>query len=67
MRKKTLDRDIVTLLVFTLFTIVSWVGFEVYRAYTHRAPAPQVDQTYLQSFDTTLDTKVLQQLEARTP
>ncbi len=67
MRKKTLDRDIVTLLVFTLFTIVSWVGFEVYRAYAHRAPAPEIEQTYLQSFDTKLDTSVLQKLGQRTP
>lgn len=66
MRKKTFDRDIVTVLVFTLLTIVFWVGFEVYRAYT-RAPAPEVPETYLGGFDTTLDTTVLQKIESRNP
>lgn len=66
MRKKTFDRDIVILLVSTLLTIAFWVGFEVYRAYT-LAPAPDVPEAYLSSFDTTLDTTVLQKIESRNP
>lgn len=67
MRKKNLDRDIVILLLFTLFTIVSWVGFEVYRAFVRHTPPPANVQTYLKSFDTNLNTEVLNKLQSRNP
>ncbi len=66
MRKNQLDRDIVTVLVATLITLVCWVGFDVYRAYTRRQ-VPEVLQKYLQEFDPKLDTDVLDQLEKRLP
>jgi len=66
MRKSQLDRDIVTVLVATLITVVCWVGFEVYRAYNHRQ-VPEVVQKYLQEFDPKLDTTVLDKLEKRLP
>lgn len=66
MRKNNLDRDIVMVLVATLVTVISWVGFEVYRAYT-QIPIPDVLQKYLQEFDPTLDTAVLDHLEKRLP
>ena len=66
MRKKRYDRDIVILLVTSLITLVTWVGFEVYRAYT-QIEIPEVLQRHLQSFDSHLDTAVLDQLETRQP
>jgi len=64
MRKKGIDRDLVIVLTTTLITLATWVGFEVYRAYT-KVTIPEVLQKHLQPLNPTLDTKVLDQLEQR--
>jgi hypothetical protein len=65
MRKKSLDRGIVMILVFTLLTTLTWVGLEVYRAYA-KIEIPDVNQ-YLQELNPTLNTRVLEQIESRSP
>lgn len=65
MNKKTLDRDIIFLLVSTLITLVSWVGLEVYHAY--RQPTVPVVEDLLSPIQPTLETKVLDILENRKP
>lgn len=64
MTKKGIDRDIVVLLISTLITVVAWVGFEVYRAYTKINP-PEGIESYLTPLSPTLDTSVLDELEKR--
>ncbi len=64
MYKKGIDRDLVIVLISTLITLASWVGFEVYRAYT-RVEIPEVLQRHLQPLDANLNTQVLDQLEQR--
>jgi len=66
MKKNRLDRDIVIVLVATLITITTWVGLEVYIAY-HKQETPVVEEKYLQQFEPTLDTDVLNQLQKRLP
>jgi hypothetical protein len=66
MKKRRIDRDIVLLLISTLITLVSWVGFEVYRAYT-KPRIPEILQHHLEPFDPVLDKTVLDQLENRLP
>ncbi len=66
MRKNKIDRDIVMVLVMTLMTLVTWVGFEVYRAYT-RADIPPVLAKQLLELSPTLGIPVLEKLESRTP
>jgi predicted negative regulator of RcsB-dependent stress response len=64
MPKRHLDRDIVMLLVFTLITLVSWVGFEVYRAFT-KVQIPEVSAKYLVPLNPNLNTSVLTVLESK--
>jgi len=61
MKKKT-GRDTIFLLGWTLITVLSWVGFEVYRAYT-KPHIPEVIQKLLAPLDPTLDTQVLDKLK----
>ncbi len=60
------DRDIVTLLVITLFTLCSWVGFEVYRTFT-TANISDVSARLLRPLDPSLNTAVLSALKDRLP
>ena len=62
MRRKRIDRDIVVLLITTLITIGSWVGFEVYRAYVKVTVPTQIEK-YLEVIDPTLNQKVFTDLE----
>lgn len=64
MPTRHVDRDIVMLLVFTLITLVSWVGFEVYRAFT-KVQIPEVSAKYLVPLNPTLNTQVLTVLETK--
>ena len=66
MRKNKTDRQVVVVLVMTLITLVAWVGFEVYRAYT-LVNIPPVSDKLLLELSPTLDISVLEKLESRTP
>lgn len=60
------DRDVVALLVITLVTLSSWVGFEVYRAFT-RSDIPDVSAKLMRPLDPALNTAVLSALKSRLP
>ncbi|KKU63897.1 MAG: hypothetical protein UX87_C0015G0002 [Candidatus Amesbacteria bacterium GW2011_GWA1_47_16] len=66
MKKSNLGKELVLLLATTLLTMASWVGFEIYRAYTNTDLPPGVEQ-HLESFDPILKTEVLSTLEQMTP
>jgi len=66
MRKKRVDREVIVLLVSTLVTMASWVGFEVYRAYTQNKVDPEVER-YLEKIDPTLKTGIFSKLEELNP
>ncbi len=62
MKKRGIDRDIVVLLISTLITVASWVGFEVYRAYVKVVVSAQTTK-HLQMIDPTLNKDVFTKLE----
>jgi hypothetical protein len=66
MKKSRIDRNVVVLLITTLITMGSWVGFEVYRAYTENKVEPEVEK-HLQQFDSTLKTEIFSKLEQLEP
>lgn len=66
MRKKRIDKDLIVLLISTLVTIASWVGFEVYRTYMQVKIDPEVGK-YLKEIDPTLNTDVFSKLEEQSP
>lgn len=65
-QQRAYDRDIVTLLVFTLITLSTWVGFEVYHAYS-KPIVPEVLARQLRVLNPALNTSVLTALSARLP
>ena len=64
MPKKGIDHDLIIVLISTLITLTTWVGFEVYRAYT-QVQIPEILQKHLQPLDPTLNTQVLEQLNQK--
>lgn len=64
MPKKSIDKNLIFLLVCTLITLASWIGYEVYQAYA-TAKVEDVPPSYLIKLDPTLDTKVLEKIEKR--
>jgi hypothetical protein len=66
MRKKGIDREVVVLLISTLITIASWVGFEVYRAYV-KVKLPADVEKYLEPINPTLKKNVFTELEKLNP
>jgi hypothetical protein len=63
MKKRGLDKDIVVLLVSTLITVVSWVGFEVYRAYV-KVEVPENIEKNLTELDPVLNKEFFVKLKA---
>ena len=66
MRKNKTDRQVVVVLVMTLITLVAWVGFKVYWAYTRVDVSPVSDKQLLE-LSPALDIPVLEKLESRSP
>ena len=54
------------MLTMTLITLVSWLGFEVYRAYAIK-PVPDVLARQLMELNPNLDTITLDKIEKRQP
>jgi hypothetical protein len=61
-KKKGIDREIMVLLISTLITIASWVGFEVYRAYV-KVVVPTDVEKHLETINPTLNKDVFTKLE----
>jgi hypothetical protein len=66
MKKRGIDREVVVLLISTLITIASWVGFEVYRAYV-KVKVPADVEKHLEQIDPNLKTDVFTELEILNP
>jgi len=66
MKKNKIDHNLIILLISTLVTVASWVGFEVYRAYTQSKVNPEVEK-YLVQIDPTIKTDVFSKLEELNP
>ncbi len=66
MKKKGIDREVVVLLISTLITIASWVGFEVYRAYV-KIKVPADIEKHLEQINPNLKTDVFTELEILNP
>ena len=64
MKKNRIDRDIVVLLVSTLLTVATWVGFEVYRAYK-KPNTPAGVEEHLKELTPVLRTDLLDTIEKR--
>lgn len=61
---RNFKRDLFYLSIMTLLTVLTWLGFDVYRAY-HRVQIPQVLKKQIQPLDPQLDTQVLGSLGQR--
>lgn len=65
MRKKGLNKDIIVLLVSTLITIASWVGFEIYRAYIQIKIPENVEES-LKEIDPVIERAFFDKLKSET-
>lgn len=61
---RNFKRDLFYLSIMSLLTVLTWLGFDVYRAY-HRVEIPQVLKKQIQPLDPQLDTQVLGSLGQR--
>lgn len=66
MKKHKLDHDVVVVLISTLITLASWVGFEVYRAYT-KSELKIEAENHMVKINSTLKVSTLDILERKTP
>lgn len=62
--KKNKLPSLITILVLSLITIVAWVGFSIYRAFSQTTP-PDVPSNVSASLDPTLDTTEINQIETK--
>lgn len=59
-----LNRDLLNLSIMTLITVLTWAGFDVYRAF-HQTEIPQVLERQIQPLDPQLEKEVLANLKER--
>ncbi len=64
MKKKKINRDLISLAVSTLLTVAVWIGFDVYRALT-RYTLPEILDQQMQPLDPKLNQEVINQLKER--
>lgn len=63
MKEFRLGKDALILAIMTLITAMTWVGLEVYRV-SIKTTIPKITQEQMQSMDSSLDTKVIEDLKA---
>lgn len=63
---KTKVPSLITILIFTLITTVSWIGFTVYRAIVAK-PTPVVSKEVLEELNPDLNKDTINELKAKTP
>lgn len=61
---RNLNRDLLNLSIMTLITVITWAGFDIYRAY-NKVEIPQVLQRQILPLDPKLDREVLAGLKER--
>ncbi len=59
-----INRDLLNLSIMTLITVLTWAGFDVYRAF-HRVEIPEVLERQIRPLDPELDIEVLANLKER--
>ncbi len=64
MKKKSIDKDVIFLLISAVITVATWIGFEVYRAYT-KVVIPEGVEKHLSEIDPKLEEQVLEGLSRR--
>lgn len=65
MRKKTLNKEILTLSILTTMTIFSWIAFDIYRLFQKKAEIPQVLKEQLEPLNPNFDLTTLEYLKTR--
>ena len=61
---KTKIPSLIIVLIFTLITTLSWVGFSIYRAVISK-PAPVVSETLSKELNPNLDRAIIEKLRAK--
>lgn len=64
MKKRDSNKDMIFLLVISILTVIIWVGFDVYRAFTKTEPVVEADQ-FLEPLNPTLNLTVFTELNSR--
>ncbi|MCG2685935.1 hypothetical protein L6258_01025 [Candidatus Parcubacteria bacterium] len=59
-----MSKDLIVILIISLFTLLAWVGFDIYQSRTQPTLAPVLQQQ-LQPLDPHLDFETVQQLKQR--
>lgn len=62
MKKKVKVPSLVTLAILTLFTVVFWVGFDLYHAFQNK-PDPEVEPKVLEPINPVINQDALNQLQ----
>lgn len=63
MREFKLGRDALTLAIMTLITVLTWVGFEVYRVAV-KTTIPKVTQEQMKPLNSSLDRQTIENLKS---
>ncbi|MFH1289472.1 MAG: hypothetical protein ABIH88_02010 [Patescibacteria group bacterium] len=57
-------KDLLVLTILTLLVIVTWVGFDIYKA-LNKTTIPKATKEQMQKLDPTLNTKVIEDIKSR--
>ena len=57
-------KDLLILAILTLLVIVTWVGFDVYKA-LNKTTIPKTTKEHMQKLDPILNTKVIEDIKSR--
>jgi len=63
-KKTRISREILLLAIFTAITVFTWIGLDVYRAFSKRQ-IPKILESQLKPLDPNLDIKVIEDLKKR--
>lgn len=62
--KFKIGKDLLVLAVLTLLVIVTWVGFDIYKAF-NKTTISKATKEQMQKLDPTLDTEVIEDIKSR--
>ena len=63
-KKQTLNQDILTLSILTLFTVLTWIALDVFRAW-RKTTIPKVLEEQLKPLNPNFDTETLEGLKQK--
>lgn len=64
MKETRISREILLLAIFTTITVFTWIGLDVYRAFSKKE-TPEIIQSQLEPLDPNLDKQVIEDLKKR--